>query len=116
MYEQSRYAEAKTLYQRLLRRREKTLGPSHSDTLHTTNDLAQLLCTLEQYNDAKGMYARVLVEYETTMGYDNEDTLKVATNLAAVMYKLGDSPSFTVIYYPSIFTYGTPLPTNLCAL
>ena len=85
--------EAKTVYQRLLRRRDKSLGPSHIDTLHTTNDLAQVLCTLEQYTDAQGMYERVLEGYEMTMGYDHADTLKVTTNLAAVMYKLGDPPS-----------------------
>ena len=79
-----------------MRRREKALGLSHIDTLLTTNDLAQLLCTLEQYTDAKEMYIRVLVGYETTMGHDHVDTLKVAMNLAAVMYKLGEQPSFTL--------------------
>ena len=88
-FPQGRYDEAKKVYQRLLRRREKILGLSHSDTLHTTNDLAQLLCTLEQYMDAKEMYTRVLVGYETSMGHDHPDTLKVVMNLAVVMFKLG---------------------------
>ena len=102
LYEQGRLDEAKTLYQRLLRRREKALGATHSDTLHTTNDLAQLLSTLELYDSSKEMFGRVLIGYETTMGYDHIDTLKVITNLAAVMYKLGDPPSSHINSYPSI--------------
>ncbi len=83
-----RLDEAKTMYQRALQGYEKALGPNHTSTLNTVNDLGLLYADLGRLEEAKKMYQRALQGYEKAMGHEAVKTyipaLNTLENLAAL--------------------------------
>ena len=58
MKQQGEVDEAKTMYERALRGREKTLGLTHKDTLQTVLDLALLLRGQGKLSEAEAYLER----------------------------------------------------------
>ena len=67
LQKQSKLNEAEPLFRRALEGRERTLGPDHSDTLTSVNNLGFLLYAQGKLNEAEAMLRRALEGYERTL-------------------------------------------------
>ncbi|CAI7645854.1 unnamed protein product [Penicillium manginii] len=76
-----RLREAKEMYQRALAGREKALGPDHTSTLSTVNNLGVLYSNQGRLKEAEEMYQRALAGYEKALGPDHTSTLSTVSNL-----------------------------------
>jgi len=56
--DQGRLAEAEAMYQRALAGKEKALGPEHTSTLNTINNLGNLYINQGRLVEAEAMYQR----------------------------------------------------------
>jgi tetratricopeptide (TPR) repeat protein len=56
------------MYERALQGREEALGPSHTSTLHTINDLGNLYKDQGKLAEAEKMYERALQAYKKVLG------------------------------------------------
>ena len=77
------YATARSLLERALAIREKTIGPGHPDTASDLNSLADLLRTQGDLAGARPLYERALEIYEKALGPDHPDTVRTRGNLKA---------------------------------
>jgi tetratricopeptide (TPR) repeat protein len=82
---QGKLAEAEPLHRQALEARERTLGPDHTDTLTSVNNLAVLLKTQGKLAEAEPLSRRALEARERTLGADHADTLMSASNLASLL-------------------------------
>ena len=64
---QKHFYEAELLYRRALEGSERTLGPDHSDTLNSVNNLGSLLQDRGQLDEAESLYRRALEGSERTL-------------------------------------------------
>ncbi|KAH0544047.1 hypothetical protein FGG08_001665, partial [Glutinoglossum americanum] len=76
-----RYQDAEAMYQRALAGREKALGPDHTSTLSTVNNLGNLYGDQSRLADAEAMYQRALAGREKALGPDHTSTLSTVNNL-----------------------------------
>ncbi|OCK99064.1 TPR-like protein [Cenococcum geophilum 1.58] len=88
-YEQGRYSKAYQLYLESLVLRESNLGPEHSDTLDSINNLALVLWSQGKYGEAEKMHRRVLGVREKVLGLEHSGTLNCINNLALVLRSQG---------------------------
>ena len=70
-YDQGRYADAETLYERALAIREKALGSEHPDVAQALNNLAVLYDAQGRYVDAEPLYKRGLAIREKVLGREH---------------------------------------------
>ncbi|KAF6793061.1 NB-ARC domain-containing protein [Colletotrichum musicola] len=61
---QGRLKEAEAMYERALQGKEKALGPDHTSTLSTVNNLGNLYKDQDRLKEAEAMYERALQGYE----------------------------------------------------
>jgi len=66
---------------RALAGKEKALGPDHTLTLNTINNLGVLYADQGKLAEAEEMYARALAGKEKALGPDQISTLKTVNNL-----------------------------------
>ncbi|KAF2175262.1 TPR-like protein [Zopfia rhizophila CBS 207.26] len=69
------------MYRRSLEGTEKALGPDHTSTLNTVNNLGNLYKSQGKLGDAEKMYQRALEGYENALGPDHTSTLDTVNNL-----------------------------------
>ncbi|OAP63856.1 hypothetical protein AYL99_03083 [Fonsecaea erecta] len=69
------------MYIRALVGNEKALGPDHTSTLDTVNNLGRLYADQGKLAEAEKMYIRALVGNEKTLGPDHISTLDTVNNL-----------------------------------
>jgi tetratricopeptide (TPR) repeat protein len=74
------------MYQRALAGKERALGPDHTSTLTTVNNLGLLYSDQGRLNEAKEMYQRALTGYEKALGPDHRKTMQVMECLKGVVY------------------------------
>ncbi|CAG8024249.1 unnamed protein product [Penicillium nalgiovense] len=74
------------MYQRALAGYEKALGPNHTSTLVTVNNLGNLFSDQGKLKEAEEMYQRALVGQEEALGPNHTSTLDTVNNLG-VLYK-----------------------------
>jgi Tetratricopeptide repeat len=72
------------MYQSVLTEYEKVLGPEHTSTLDTVNNLGNLYRDQDKLDEAKQMYRRRLTEYERIFGPDHLILQRIARNLSAL--------------------------------
>lgn len=89
---------AKSIYQRTVEARERTLGPEHPDTLSSLNGLAVLLYAKGDLAGAEPILRRALEARERTLGLEHPDTLTSLNNLATLLYAQGDLTGAESIY------------------
>jgi len=89
LYEQGRYTEGEPLYQRALAIREQQLGPLHSDTATSLNNLAELYRAQGKYEQAEPLYQRALAIYEQQVGPLHPHTAGSLNNLAGLYDRQG---------------------------
>ncbi|OAQ58796.1 kinesin light chain [Pochonia chlamydosporia 170] len=79
--DQGKLQEAKEMYLRALRGKEKAWGPDHTSTLDTVNNLGILYKTQGKPQEAEEMYSRALRGCEKAWGPDHTSTLSTVNNL-----------------------------------
>ena len=75
-YEQKKYTKAEPLYQEVLPFRERTLGPDHSDTVHTRDMLGDCYYEQGEYTKAEPLYREAL-DIRERVGTWNYDYLSI---------------------------------------
>ena len=78
---QGKIAEAEAMYIRALQGKEDALGPDHTSTLDTVNNLGILYNHQGKIAKAEAMYIRALRGYEKALGPDHTSTLSTVNNL-----------------------------------
>ncbi len=83
------YPEGQPHMQRALELRRQVLGPEHSDTLMSMNNLAQLYDARGQYDKAEPLNTQVLEIKRRVLGPEHPDTLTSMNNLATLYHAQG---------------------------
>ena len=68
LYQQGRYEEAIPIAEKVLKIREKVLGPRHPETAISLNSLAGLYLFMGAYDNAEPLYRRSLAISEKVLG------------------------------------------------
>src|SRR5664280_1592646 len=89
-YEIGLYASARTLHQRALDFRRNVLGPEHTETTTSMDNLAGALQALGDLAGACKLHEEALQICRRVLGSDHPHTLLSMTNLAATLLELGD--------------------------
>ncbi|KAF3012740.1 hypothetical protein E8E15_004199 [Penicillium rubens] len=84
--DQGKLKEAEEMYQRALAGKEKALGPDHTSTLRTVNNLGLLYKNQGKLKEAEAMYQRALVGQEKALGPDHTSTLD-SVHCLGILYK-----------------------------
>ncbi|KAK5263058.1 hypothetical protein LTR96_011509 [Exophiala xenobiotica] len=79
--QQVQHIAAEQMYLLTLGGFEKALGPDHTSTLNTVNNLGLLYRDQGRLGEAEKMYQRALARYETALGPDHTSTLRTVNNL-----------------------------------
>ena len=85
-------ARAEALYRRALASREKVLGPVHSDTLTSVNNLARFLESKGDYAQAEPLFRRALeglVAISSAMGRRHPNLETCSASYAHCLAKMG---------------------------
>ena len=77
------------MYKQALAGQETALGPDHTSTLSTVNNLGALYADQGKLELAEQMYMRALAGYETALGPDHTSTATTARNLSKLYYAQG---------------------------
>jgi tetratricopeptide (TPR) repeat protein len=76
--------EAEEMYQRALAGKEKALGPEHTSTLQTVNNLGNLYKNQGKRKEAEEMYQRALAGYGKAPGPDHTKARRLTERLNAL--------------------------------
>ncbi|RYO80051.1 hypothetical protein DL764_009945 [Monosporascus ibericus] len=79
--DQGKLGEADKMYQRALQGKKKALGPEHTSTLTTVNNLGLLYSDQGKLGEAEKMCQRALQGYEKALGPEHTSTLATVNNL-----------------------------------
>ena len=88
--QQVQLAAAERMYQRALTGYEKALGPDHTSTLLTANNLGNLYRDQGKLEEAGKMYQRALQGFQNALGANHPWTMTVMTNLQMLQPQLGN--------------------------
>ena len=83
------YREAEPLYRQALAIRQKVLGPEHSDTATSLNNLAVLLRDQGRLAEAELLYRQALAICQKVLGPEHSDTATSLANLASLLQAQG---------------------------
>jgi tetratricopeptide (TPR) repeat protein len=81
-YQLGQYREAEPLWKSALAIYEQVLGPEHTYTLNSLNNLAILCKNQGKYEEAEPLFQRALETKERVLGSEHPDTLSIVNNLA----------------------------------
>ena len=84
-----KYQEALLLEGRVIKMREKLLGPDHRDTLNIKHNHALTLEKLKRYKKAEKLEEEVIERCKRIFGPNHKDTLESKFNNAYALSKLG---------------------------
>ncbi|KAF7511465.1 hypothetical protein GJ744_004654 [Endocarpon pusillum] len=86
LQEQVQLTAAAVMFQQALAGKEKALGPDHTSTLRTVNNLGLLYRDQGKLDKAEGMYMRALAGNEKALGPDHTLTLGTVNNLGVLYH------------------------------
>ena len=92
------HSQAAQLFRDALAIREKTLGPEHSDTATSLNNLADLLRDQGNFAGARPLHERALAIRERALGSEHPDTATSLNNLAILLKAEGDFAGALPLY------------------
>ncbi len=92
------YSPAEPLLRRALEASERVLGPEHSDTLLSMNNLAMLLEHKGDNGGAQPLLERAMEARERLLGPEHPDTLTSVNNLALLLSNQGDYAGAQPLY------------------
>lgn len=108
-YQQGNYAQAALLGEEVLAILEKALGPDHSDTASSRNNLALLYQSMGEYTKALSLYQQALAVIEKTLGPDHINTATALNNLAELYRSMGEYPKALPLYQRAFAIFETAL-------
>ncbi|ROT37119.1 hypothetical protein SODALDRAFT_280094, partial [Sodiomyces alkalinus F11] len=79
--------EAEAIYRRALAGYEKALGPDHTSTLSTVNNLGNLYKARGKLDNTEAIYLRALAGTEKALGPDHPSTRLVIRNLEKLHHR-----------------------------
>jgi tetratricopeptide (TPR) repeat protein len=85
---QNKYAQAESLYQRVLKRLEQTIGLDHPTLATTLNNLAVVYEAQGKYEEAVFLYQRALALLERTLGPEHPNLAAALDNYADLLRKM----------------------------
>jgi tetratricopeptide (TPR) repeat protein len=94
LYRKGQFTATESIQRLLLTSKELALGPDHSSTLNTVNNLGSLYADQGKLGEAERMYQRALAGKEQALGPDHSSTLDTVNNLGnlyADQGKLGEA-------------------------
>ena len=91
LFDLGRAREREPILREVAALHERMLGPEHSDTLRSRNDLANALRDLGKSAEAEQEYRDVLAVRERVLGPEHRDTLATRNNLAVLLQDQGKS-------------------------
>jgi len=103
--DQGKLAEAEKMYQQALEGKEKTLGPEHTSTLNTFNNLGNLYADQGKLAKAEKIYQRVLKGYEKALGPEHISTLRTINNLGLLYADQGKLAEAEKMYQRALEGY-----------
>ncbi|KAG9994238.1 hypothetical protein KCU78_g18530, partial [Aureobasidium melanogenum] len=103
--DQDQHAGAEEMCGRALARKEKVLGPEHTSTLDTVNNLGLLYADQGRLAEAEEMYKRALAGYERALGPKHKYTIETAQDIRALRMLPRESTAID-----EMANYGTALP------
>ena len=89
LQDQAQLRAAELLYLRALAGNETALGPGHTSTLDTVNNLGILYRNQGKLDKAEQMYLRALAGYETALGPKHTSMLNTVNNLGGLYWDQG---------------------------
>ncbi|KIX05938.1 uncharacterized protein Z518_03912 [Rhinocladiella mackenziei CBS 650.93] len=89
---------ADQMYMLALAGYEKELGPDHTSTLSTVNNLGNLYRDRGKLDEAEKMYQRALAGYEKALGADHPSTLNTVTDLGLLYAEQGKLDEAETMY------------------
>ncbi|KAJ0413077.1 Tetratricopeptide repeat-domain-containing protein [Aspergillus carlsbadensis] len=90
--DQGKLKEAEEMYQQALAGKEKALGPKHTSTLDTVNNLGTLYSAQGKLKEAEEMYQRALAGKEKALGPSHPKTRMASKSLAALTSFVAERP------------------------
>jgi tetratricopeptide (TPR) repeat protein len=96
--DQGKLAEAEAMYSRALQGKEEALGPKHTSTLDTVNNLGLLYADQGKLAEAEVMYSRALQGYEEALGPKHTSTLNTVNNLGNLYANQGKLAEAEAMY------------------
>lgn len=114
---QGKHAEAKEMYVRAVRGKEKALGPDHPSIFDTAHNLAILYTVEGSDTEAEETFVRVLGGTERTLGPDHLTTLHTVYELGALYRTQGKYAEAKEMYIRALRGYEKALgPEHLFTL
>jgi serine/threonine protein kinase len=104
-HSRGQHEKAEKVYQDIVMRKQKSLGPDHSDTLSSKASQARLLFTygtLRQHEEGIQMSVEVLNNRRETLGPDALDTLSSQDDVAMIYTKLGRLQDAVKLYQDTV--------------
>jgi tetratricopeptide (TPR) repeat protein len=89
LYRKGQFTAAESVQRLLLTSKEQALGPDHSSTLDTVNNLGLLYADQGKLDEAERMYQRALVGYEKALQPETIPALNTVSNLARLYHDQG---------------------------
>jgi len=95
-------AKAKEQFQKARTLRSQHLGPHHTDTLSSMNNLAASYADLGRHAEALKLYEETLALRKASLGPDHTDTLSSMNNLADAYQKAGRLPEAIALFKDTV--------------
>ena len=89
LIDQGQLGEAEPLCREALEGRRRTQGEDHPDTLHSLNDLANLLKNRGRLGEAEALHREALEGRRRALGSDHSETLHSVSNVAILLCEQG---------------------------
>ncbi|KAK3616779.1 hypothetical protein LTR22_026953 [Elasticomyces elasticus] len=102
---QGKLREAKLMYEQALAGYENALGPEHTSTLATVNNLGLLYADQGKLNKAEKMYEQALAGYENALGPEHTSTLATINNLGLLYADQGKLNKAEKMYERALVGY-----------
>ncbi|KAH8749104.1 Tetratricopeptide repeat-domain-containing protein [Diaporthe sp. PMI_573] len=101
------------MYGRVLDGYEKALGPGHTSTLSTVNNLGNLYKNQGRLDEAEAMYGRALDGYEKALGPGHTSTLDTVNNLGLLYADQGRLDEAEAMYGRALDGYEKALDRTI---
>jgi tetratricopeptide (TPR) repeat protein len=99
------------MYTRALQGKEEALGPKHTSTLDTVNNLGALYKDQGKLAEAEAIYTRTLQGYEETLGLKLVSSyipaLNTMVNLSSLYFKISEKGMAKTVYIKALSGFAT---------
>ena len=117
LYRKGQFTATESIQRLLLTSKEQALGPDHSSTLRTVNNLGLLYKDQGKLGEAERMFQRALTGKEQALGPDHSSTLNTANNLGLLYANQGKLGEAERMYQRALAGYEqASLPHTIPAL